>query len=81
MTRWGQNPEIVNIETGRGDSISAEVGTSFVAAVEAAASQANYGGYFRVFLNGAEIIDPDAAPATIEAGMRIQITSFDKVGV
>jgi hypothetical protein len=74
------NPESVFIETGRGNAIEATVGVPFIPTVEEAANRANYGGYFRVFVNSQEIINQAEAPATIETGMRITITGYDKVG-
>ena len=70
----------VHIETGRGQTTEVQAGSPFSETVERVADEAHYGGYFRVFLNGEEIINPDEAPATIEPGMRIAITSYDKVG-
>lgn len=71
----------VHIETGRGQTAEVQVGAPFQETIERVANGAHYGGYFRVFLNGEEILNPDEAPATIEAGMRIAITSYDKVGL
>lgn len=70
----------VFIETGRGQTAEVEVGAPFSATVERISEEANYGGYFRVFLNGREIVRPEEAPPTIEADMRIAITAYDKVG-
>ena len=69
------------VETGRGEAVQVTVGDPFFANVTEIADRANYGGYFRVFLNGEEIVDPEEAPDTIDAGMRIAITSYDKVGL
>lgn len=80
---WGQQNEAqttVVVETGRGSSVRAAVGAPFAETIERIADQANYGGYFRVYLNGGEIVDPTNAPPRIEAGMRIAITAYDKVG-
>ena len=73
--------ESVYIETGRGQTAEVPAGSPFAGTIEQIAEQAHYGGYFRVFLNGEEILDPAQAPATIEPGMRIAITSYDKAGV
>lgn len=70
----------VHIETGRGQTSEVPVGAPFQSTIERLAEEAHYGGYFRVFLNGDEILDPGEAPGTIEAGMRIALCSFDKVG-
>ena len=71
---------VVAVETGRNKSVNVPVGAPFQVTVERIAEQARYGGYFRVFLNGEEIVNVEEAPATIEAGMRIAVTSYDKVG-
>lgn len=70
----------VHIETGRGQTAEVPVGSPFGETIERIADEAHYGGYFRVFLNGEEVLDPTEAPEKIEAGMRIAITSYDKVG-
>lgn len=72
--------ERVHIETGRGQTAEAQVGQPFTETIERVADQANYGGYFRVFLNGEEVLEPTQAPEFIEPGQRIAITSYDKVG-
>lgn len=83
--------ESVHIETGRGQTTEVQSGAPFVATIERVADEAHYGGYFRVFLNGDELIEnpwldeghtePNPSyPTTIELGMRIAITSYDKVG-
>ena len=81
-TTWGSPREgqTVIIETGRDQSVEVPAGSPFVETVEKAAGDANYWGYYRVFLNGTEVCDPSNAPDTIEPGMRVQITSYDKVG-
>ena len=81
--RWaeGQTPtEMVFVETGRGNSIEVPVGANFQETVERIADEAHDGGYFRVFLNGEELINPTESPETIQAGQRVAITSYDKVG-
>ncbi len=70
----------IHIETGRGQTAEVQTGTSFGETVEKVAEDAHYGGYFRVFLNGEEIVNPEDAPETIEAGMVIAVCSYDKVG-
>lgn len=70
----------VGVDIGRGRSASVDVGADFVNTLEQLAREANYGGYFKVFLNGKEIINPADAPDKVEVGMRIAITSYDKVG-
>ena len=72
--------ESIFIETGRGQTAEVQVGAPFQPTIERIAEEAHYGGYFRVFLNGEEIINPEEAPATVESGMRIALTSYDKVG-
>ncbi len=68
------------VETGRGEAVPVNAGDPFFATVSDIADRANYGGYFRVFLSGEEIVNPEEAPESIEPGMRIAITSYDKVG-
>jgi hypothetical protein len=70
----------VFIETGRGQAAEVQAGSPFRGAIERIADEAHYGGYFRVFLNGEEVVNPEESPATIEPGMRVAITSYDKVG-
>ena len=72
--------EPVFIETGRGQTAEVQVGAPFQPTIERIAEEAHYGGYFRVFLNGEEIINPEEAPATIEPGMRIALTSYRNRG-
>lgn len=82
-TAFGETAAVggpVHIETGRGQTAEVQAGAPFQETIERVADEAHYGGYFRVFLNGEEILDPNEAPAVIEAGMRIAITSYDKVG-
>lgn len=74
------NNRTVPIENGRGTAVNVPVGADFAAEIDRIALEANYGGYYRVFLNGQEILEPSEAPAKIEEGMRIAITSYDKVG-
>jgi hypothetical protein len=76
----GARQEMVSIETGRGEAVSVPAGSPFRETVERLSDQANYGGFYRVFLNGSEVIEPEDAPAVIEPGMRIAITAYDKVG-
>lgn len=76
--REAQQP--VFVDTGRGGAVEVQPGSSFEETLNRIADQANYGGYFRVFLNGSEVINPEDAPTTIEPGMRVAITSYDKVG-
>ena len=70
----------VFIETGRGNTVEVPVGAGFAETIERIAEQANYGRFFRVFLNSSEILDPAEAPAKIEKDMRIVLTTYDKVG-
>lgn len=84
-TGW-QNPnarpnQTVFIETGRNNSVEVPVGSPFQPTIERLAEDAHYGGYFRVYVNGTEVVNPEESPATVEADARISITSFDKVGV
>jgi hypothetical protein len=69
-----------HVETGRGQSVPIQPGQPFIETVEHIADEAHYGGYFRVFLNSEEIVDPATAPETFQPGMRVTITPFDKVG-
>ena len=70
----------VFVETGRGQSVEVPANSPFASTVERLANEAHYGGWFRVFLNGAEVVNPEDSPETIEPGMRVAITSYDKVG-
>jgi hypothetical protein len=73
--------DLVPVDIGRGGQIvNVRAGSPFVETLERLADQANYGGYYKVYLNGSEVVNPSDAPATIESGMRIAITSYDKVG-
>jgi hypothetical protein len=92
--RWtpvaGTPVEYVFVETGRGEPVQVRVGELFRNKIETLAEQAHYGGFFRVFVNGQEILEPDAAeaqmkglpvpPTYFEPGMRVVITPYDKVG-
>jgi len=71
--------ESVFVETGRGEAVEVQAGAPFAETVEHLADQAHYGGYFRVFLNGSEILNPAESPQILEPGMRVVITSYDKV--
>lgn len=74
--------EPIFVETGRGQTAEVQVGAPFAETIERIADEAHYGGYFRVFLNGREILEPsemvnpDGTPKPIEPGMRIAITSY-----
>lgn len=70
----------IHIDTGRGQAVEVQAGASFRETLERVADEAHYGGYYRVFLNGVELINPEDAPDTVEAGMRIAVTAYDKVG-
>jgi len=70
----------VSVDVGRGSMVEVPVGADFVNTVEQLARDAHYGGYFKVFVNNSEVVNPNDAPDKIEAGMRIAITSYDKVG-
>ena len=71
----------IHIEVGRGNTAEVQVGAPFQETIERIAEEAHYGGYFRVFRNGEEILEPTDAPETIQQGDRLAITSYDKVGV
>ena len=75
--RGGQT---VGVDVGHGQIVPVAVGNDFVDTVEQLARNANYGGYYKVFLNGHEIVDPAESPTQIAADQRIAITSYDKVG-
>jgi hypothetical protein len=79
-TRTQQPVATIPIDTGRGQVVEVPVGAPFSETIERVADEAHYGGYFRVFLNGSELVDPEEAPEKIEASQRIAITSYDKVG-
>ena len=70
----------VFVDVGRGEPMEVQVGAPFVETLNRLAEMAHYGGDYRVFLNGSEVLYIEEAPATIEAGMRIAITSYDKPG-
>jgi hypothetical protein len=72
--------ETVPIESSRGQVVEVPVGAPFVTTVERVAHDLHYGGFYRVFLNGRELLDPGQAPAIIEQGHRIALTAYDKVG-
>lgn len=61
-----------------GSNSTVEAGTSFRDTVVNAARDAGLG-KFRVMLNGSEI-DPAAAPATLEAGMNLEIRPYEVAG-
>lgn len=68
------------VDVGRGDPVEVPTGSPFVETLDRLAEQAHYGGDYRVFLNGSEVLYIEEAPATIEAGMRLAVTSYDKPG-
>lgn len=68
------------VDVGRGQAVEVQPVSPFSSTLERLADEAHYGGYFRVFLNGSEVVNPEDSPETIEPGMRIAITSYDKVG-
>lgn len=72
--------ETIPVKVGRGQTADVQVGAPFEETINGLAEDAHYGGYYRVFLNGEEILEPTEAPETIQLGMRIAITSYDKVG-
>ena len=78
----GQRPaDRVMVDVGRGSNpVPVNVGEPFVPTMERLADEYNYGGFYRVFLNGSELVNPEDAPETFEAGMRVAITPYDKVG-
>jgi len=81
-----RRPEVVMVETGRGMAVQAQVGVPFESTIDAIAERANYGGDYRVFINGSEILSPTEIPLdasgqpNIQAGQRIAITAYDKPG-
>jgi len=78
---WGAaRAGVVPVDVGHGNMVDVAAGSPFRETIERLAVDAHYGGYFRVFLGDSEIINPSDAPATIEAGQHIAITSYDKVG-
>jgi len=70
----------VFVDVGRGEPVEVPVGAPFVETLDRLAEQAHYGGDYRVFLNGSEVLYIEEAPATVEEGQRIAITSYDKPG-
>ncbi len=82
-TEWAEGTRAqqpIFVDTGRGQTVEVQAGSPFASTLERLAHEANYGGWFRVFLNGSEVINPEDAPETIELGMRLAITAYDKVG-
>lgn len=80
-TGWArEGAQPIFVDTGRGQTAEVQPGAPFEETMNRLADEAHYGGYFRVFLNGSEVINPEDAPETIEPGMRLAITSYDKVG-
>ena len=81
---WGanrqQDQQVVHISTSRGTVFPVNVGENFFEAIERVSDEALYDGAYCVFLNGTELEDPEDAPELIEAGQRIALTAFDKVG-
>ena len=80
---WGaaQAPtEDVHIQTATGASIPVPAGSPFAETLDRVGNDL-YHGYFRVFLNGQEILEEKDAPSVIEPGMRIVLTPYDKVGI
>lgn len=77
---------IVSVDVGRGQAVEVKVGADFVNTLEQIARDYHYGGYYRIFLaEGSgrdmhEVVNPEDSPDKVEAGMRIAITSYDKVG-
>ena len=78
--RRGDIPQPVFVDTGRGAPVEVTAGSPFEETIERLQEGAHYGGYFRVFLNGCELLEATDAPPTIEPGMRVAITPYDKVG-
>ena len=75
----------VSVDVGRGQNVEVPAGSDFVNTVEQLARDAHYGGFYKVFIAEGdapmrEVVKPSDAPETIEVGMRIAITSYDKVG-
>lgn len=76
-----RNAGVVSVDVGRGKAVTVPVGADFVNTLEILARENNYGGYFKVYVNTKEIINPQDAPSKFAAGMRVAITSYDKVGI
>ena len=68
----------IYVDTGRGRGVEVQAGSPFAATMERLADEAHYGGYFRVFVNGSEVINPEDSPGTIESGMRIALASYNR---
>lgn len=77
---------VVMVETGRNKAVPAPVGANLDDTIDQIAERANYGGDYRVFINGSEILSAEEYPRdmngnqVIQAGMRIAISSYDKPG-
>lgn len=83
VRRWAEDrqPEaVVHVETGRGNAVDVPVGSPFIDTIYRIAEDVHYGGDFRVYLNGSLLLDEADAPETVEAGMRIALTPYDKPG-
>lgn len=81
---WNTNTTPVVAEAsitvnGSRQSLNDSIGESFGAVVIEAARNADMG-KFRVILDGDEI-KPEDAPATIEAGMEIELRPYDVAGL
>ena len=78
---------VVMVETGRNKAVPAPVGANLDDTIDQIAERANYGGDYRVFINGSEILNATEYPRdidgnqVIQAGMRIAITAYDKPGL
>ena len=73
----------VSVDVGRGQLVEVDTGLPFVETVEGLARDAHYGGYYKVYLAQGneemhEIVNPEDGPETIEEGMRIAITSYNR---
>jgi len=77
----------VMVETGRGNAIAVDIGAPVEETLDRIANQCNYGGDYRVFLQGTELLEPGEIPfdpqthrQTFQAGQRWSITAYDKPG-
>ena len=78
--RRPQPTPVVMVETGRGNAVAVPVGSNAASAINRIAEEANYGGFFRVFRNGGEMLNEPDPGMSIQEGDRWAITSYDKVG-
>ena len=85
MTEFGaaeqNNPDYVAVDTGGRIAVRIAVGSNFAEEVQRVANEANFGGFYKVYLNDSELEHIEDAPEKVEPGMRIAIAPYDKAGI